>query len=302
MCGAASSLSWDYLPGVPQGEAAERRVSWKEKPVGGLIARALRLPIVPSPTVPPTGIKTDEESCSTQSGNEKDEQSMIESVNMDIPTIVVVAEPEPASNLDVQVTPRTSPAPAVSKIRSGRLTIAIPTTPLRPSVPPTPLRVSVPPTPMRVSVPSTPGFATAPSSPWRGGYPASPVRSIAATIPIRAVHSIHSLEDPTVVAALDKYEPSEPRHWILKLLKPLTALLKPVSVSLIISLPIALVTPLKALFVDASAQGGPNWHGPDGRPPLAFIMDTGTPRKTFVFLHNYSHHPQHNSSTPSRSR
>ena len=35
--GAAHSLSWDYLPGVPQGEEAERRCSWKEKPLGSLI-------------------------------------------------------------------------------------------------------------------------------------------------------------------------------------------------------------------------------------------------------------------------
>jgi auxin efflux carrier family protein len=39
--GAAHSLSWDFLPNVPQGEAAERRVSWKEKPIGGWIARVL---------------------------------------------------------------------------------------------------------------------------------------------------------------------------------------------------------------------------------------------------------------------
>ncbi|KAI0742846.1 auxin efflux carrier [Daedaleopsis nitida] len=263
MCGAAYSLSWDYLPGVPQGEDAERRVSWKAKPIGSLVARALRLPIAAPPPLPSEAAKTVEEAFFTK--NEKEDQSSVDTLDhstLSVPRIVVVPV---AEDPDVQLTPRTSPEPAVSRVRSGRLTIEIPRTPLRASVPPTPMRMSVPP---------TPGFATAPSSPWRG-YPISPsVRSIAATTPIHSVHSIHSLEDPVAVAALQRYELDEPKTWWQKLLRPLSALVKPVTIALAISLPIALVTPLKALFVDATAQGGPNWHGPDGRPPLAFVMDT----------------------------
>jgi len=51
--------------------------------------------------------------------------------------------------------------------------------------------------------------------------------------------------------------------------------LNPVSISLFIALPIALVTPLKALFVVVEDWTGtriPN--GPDGKPPLSFILDT----------------------------
>jgi auxin efflux carrier family protein len=45
-------------------------------------------------------------------------------------------------------------------------------------------------------------------------------------------------------------------------------------ISLLTSMVIALVPQLKALFVDTTASGGPAWHGPDGRPPLAFALDT----------------------------
>jgi len=48
----------------------------------------------------------------------------------------------------------------------------------------------------------------------------------------------------------------------------------PISATVAISLLIALVGPLKALFV--SLEGGPSWNGPDGKPPLAFVIDTGS--------------------------
>lgn len=37
--GTASTLSWDYAPGIPQGEAAKIRVGWRQKPVGGYVYR-----------------------------------------------------------------------------------------------------------------------------------------------------------------------------------------------------------------------------------------------------------------------
>ena len=274
MCGAASSLSWDYLPGVPQGEEAERRVSWKEKPIGHLVARVLRLSASPPAPLPSELTLKDEEAFPA-----KDEKASVETSeqsSIQAPRIVVVEEAQTEG--DVQLTTRTSPL-GVSNTQARRLTIVIP---------PSPRRGSVPPTPMRASVPPTPRFATAPSSPLRSAYPISPARSIAAITPIRTIHSIHSLEDPVAIAALiERSTPSQRRSRIARFFAPFSALLKPVTVSLAISLPIALITPLKALFVDATAQGGPNWHGPDGRPPLAFAMDTGAPR-TFrwsLFFH-----------------
>ncbi len=39
ICGAAKTLAWDYAPGVPQGDAADVRVGWREKPVAACFLR-----------------------------------------------------------------------------------------------------------------------------------------------------------------------------------------------------------------------------------------------------------------------
>jgi hypothetical protein len=62
---------------------------------------------------------------------------------------------------------------------------------------------------------------------------------------------------------------------VQQILRPLKAAANSITITLVASLIISLVQPLKALFVDLSDQGGPTWHGPDGRPPLAFVIDTG---------------------------
>ena len=64
-------------------------------------------------------------------------------------------------------------------------------------------------------------------------------------------------------------------HIISRIFQPIFAVINPVTIALLIALPIALIQPLKALFVDVSSLGGPAWKGPDGRPPLAFMIDTG---------------------------
>jgi auxin efflux carrier family protein len=56
------------------------------------------------------------------------------------------------------------------------------------------------------------------------------------------------------------------------------------TVTIASSIPISLFQPLRALFVDTTQVGGPNWKGPDGRPPLYFVIDTGEylpPGQTF---------------------
>jgi hypothetical protein len=52
------------------------------------------------------------------------------------------------------------------------------------------------------------------------------------------------------------------------------SLLTPASLSIILSFPIALITPLKALFVPVDNSPIPN--GPDGLPPLSFLLDTAS--------------------------
>ncbi|KAH8096605.1 auxin efflux carrier [Cristinia sonorae] len=185
--GGAHSLSWDYLPGVPQGEEAERHVSWKEKPIGSLVAKyILRQQVVPPSRV----VKHDE--------LEKGKEAAVEDTT---PSPPLLQYKEPIAAFET--------SPDLTETRVSQIS----RTP--------------------VSTPTTP--SAAPSGPQ----------------PTVATHSL-----------------------LYRIFHPLMALFHPVTMTLLISLPIALVNPLKALFVDVSKLGGPNFQGPDGRPPLAFIIDT----------------------------
>ncbi|EIN11116.1 auxin efflux carrier [Punctularia strigosozonata HHB-11173 SS5] len=67
---------------------------------------------------------------------------------------------------------------------------------------------------------------------------------------------------------------------ILKAIAPLRVVITPITLTIAISLPIALITPLKALFVDVSAisdkYSSGSWRGPDGKPVLNFVIDTAS--------------------------
>ena len=58
----------------------------------------------------------------------------------------------------------------------------------------------------------------------------------------------------------------------------LAELLKPVPIVIVFAIVIALVNPLKALFLPPSANFQPRFRpvAPDGQPPLAFVLDTTT--------------------------
>jgi auxin efflux carrier family protein len=207
--GAAHSLSWDYLPGIPQGDEAERRCSWKEKPFGSLVARYLLrepatsgpkralAPVISSPDLG-TKEKSPEELCPVP------EQ----------PFLGDAVETDP----EVQLVRRMSRISALS-------------------------------TRARLVPEVTPPTAAAPLPLDAASVTAASIPFIPARTPLPRV--------------------------LLRSLRPLTAIVTPVTVAIAISLPIALIQPLKALFVDVSSVGGPNWKGPDGKPPLAFIIDTG---------------------------
>ncbi|OCH94479.1 auxin efflux carrier [Obba rivulosa] len=205
--GAARSLSWDYLPGVPQGEEAERPVPWREKPIGRLIVRYLfrtRAPPQP-PSTPEKNVEF------------KEEKTLRES---EVPSTEVHPDDVRYFNddSDVQLTRRSSCLSTVSKNA-----IAADVIPLsrRPSV-------------------------------------------------AHLSASAHTLHETASVAPPTRIFP----QWLLQVLGFLNGAVTPITVSLAVSIPIALIQDLKALFVDVSDSGGPSWHGPDGRPPLAFVMDT----------------------------
>lgn len=190
MFGLAHSISWDYEPGVPQDEAANVRVSWREKPIGGFIWR-----------------------CMLKIRHGVDGGRVSRSANSQ-------------SHVHVQIelgTTRSSRA----RDEEGASIKAV-------------QRMS------RFSVYSPKGSSNQ-SADDQGPQ---------VTLPIPV------LTQPEVPSRLRR------------VLGAITVVVTPISVIVAASLLIALVEPLKALFVDF--EGGPSWKGPDGKPPLAFVIDTGS--------------------------
>jgi len=175
VCGLARSLAWDYAPGVPQGEEAQRRVPWREKPIGSLVHRHL---FVNSPLQPPAVSAPQVKVNGTSEA--------------DTPTNI---EKEKSTSVQVTVSSQSDNGPTL--------------------------------------------------------------------LPVH-VHSASSTTGSL----------SKPRFR--QFLQTLSMVFTPINLVIGVSLCISLVQPLKALFVDVSVEGGPSWKGPDGKPPLAFIIDTGS--------------------------
>ncbi|GJJ11276.1 hypothetical protein Clacol_005508 [Clathrus columnatus] len=195
--GAAHSLSWDYLPNVPQGQDAESKVSWSEKPFGSWFYRKiLRRPIINTVS------------------NESPDESNIEKNG-------IGERPKSLSNSDNQLESQSQ----ISNIYLSQGTQTI----------------------------------------------SQPVNTQTVVSGSNEVLSI-----PYENLPLPLYRRLPQLPIFRQLHRILSILATPITVSLIISIPIALVQPLKALFVDTTAQGGPDWKGPDGRPPLFFIIDTAS--------------------------
>jgi auxin efflux carrier family protein len=102
------------------------------------------------------------------------------------------------------------------------------------------------------------------------------------TTQVESLLHTESHTEPKVVVQPDSsppgQTPSQPAtrlHRIWRSSVPIIrALFTPASMSIIISFPIAMIKPLKGLFVPVANSGIPN--APDGLPPLSFILDTTT--------------------------
>ena len=182
VCGLAHSLSWDYAPGVPQGEAANVRVIWREKPIGRFLCRHL------------LRIKYSEDE--GRDFRSTDPHAQIELANHP-------PRPRDVENASIEVVQRTPH----SSVHSHR------------------------------------------NSPTRSYH-----------------HGLRAAPSPPTQQAVT----SRPR----RVLTAIAVVVTPISAIVAMSLLIALVDPLKALFV--GFEGGASWKGPDGKPPLAFVIDTGS--------------------------
>ncbi|KAE9390136.1 hypothetical protein BT96DRAFT_865823 [Gymnopus androsaceus JB14] len=202
--GAAASLQWDFLPGVPQGEEAMKRVAWNEKPIGRLVYRWFyqqgKTPELISEEVNSAG------------GGGIQSQPMEEGVDP-----------------DVQLARRVSRLSAIAPLHISRIQSS-------------------------------------------QAQPNSSIRSrnsFGTTLPLTIDPESADTARPS------RWERIFPR-WLIKIVRPMSAIITPVTIALAISLPVSVIQPLKALFTDATASGGPDWKGPDGNPPLYFVMETAS--------------------------
>jgi auxin efflux carrier family protein len=202
--GAAKSLSWDYKPGVPQGAEAEVRMSWKEKPIGGFIAKVLS----------------------------RYNSSAIQTVDGKPSLAICVSKTQPIipgtglNNMYEESDKLESQTP-VTSLSSGRT--------------------------------SAYGSAT--------------------TVIAHQSKASTLAEFPLAQEPPSELPSAKPKSILTLVLKKISSIVTPITATIAVALPIALIKPLKALFVDTTSTGGPNWKGPDGRPPLQFILESGS------FLH-----------------
>ena len=105
------------------------------------------------------------------------------------------------------------------------------------------------------------------------------IRPIPSTAPLDAA-GIHTACPDLPVCAHRAYSYHEPARtarqvWSARMIEFAKGFIMPVSLAVILSSPCALIPPVKALFTEV-----PDWSGtrmpnaPDGRPPLAWVLDT----------------------------
>lgn len=237
--GAAHSLSWDYRPGVPQGEEAEVRIAWKEKPLGSLITRHIFHHPIPNPlaAVEASATNGDFEMSMPDKPEEKG-PSAEDATQSDLSLGQEFCSSNPDTGGHLARTATRLSAIAAS-VQDQRPSLSASTTP--------------------------PATAPVPSP--------SPAQST------------HNFDAQSIAQRSDTLHAPMLRQKILRMFRLLRALMTSATVTLAVSLPIALVKPLKALFVDISATGGPSFKGPNGLPPLAFLIDTGTSPDLTLLCH-----------------
>ncbi|KAK0496606.1 auxin efflux carrier [Armillaria luteobubalina] len=232
--GAANTLAWDYAPGVPQGDLANVRVSWREKPIAAFFLRS-RAKLYARP----------KDSDCEKAEDEKDADSERDKV------LSVTMGKQPESDLGEM---ETDPEIQLAR-KTSRLSAKSPR-PRRPSA----------------------GISTRP----RAGSLLPPPNASQYSLKELPDTAVQSPKDPSVTDQREP-EPAEEDEkpgrfpslfppFLRRTFKPMASLFTPITMSMYIAIPVSLIPQLKALFVEV--DGGPYYQGPDGNPPLTFIINT----------------------------
>ncbi|KAK0204281.1 auxin efflux carrier [Desarmillaria ectypa] len=243
--GAANTLAWDYAPGVPQGDEANVHVGWREKPIAAFLLR-LRAKRLARPENSDCEMADGEKEADL--GKEKE--------------LLVTMEKQLESDLGEM---ETDPEIQLAR-RTSRLSTNSPR-PRRPSA----------------------GVSTRPRA---GSLLPAPNASHSSLkeLPDTAVQglktpSVTDRQEPELVGEAEEEKLGRLASlfppFLRRTFKPVSSLFTPITMSMYIAIPVSLIPQLKALFVEV--DGGPYYHGPDGNPPLTFIINTG---KTLCFVGN----------------
>ncbi|PBK63118.1 hypothetical protein ARMSODRAFT_1058287 [Armillaria solidipes] len=214
ICGAAKTLAWDYAPGVPQGDAANVHVGWREKPMAAFFLRG---------------------SDCEKADDEKE--------TMDVGLLIAMGR-QPESDLgEMETDPEIQPTCKTSRLFANFFPSA--------AVNARPRTGTILPVTNVLYPPLREPPDTAIQSSLVTEQELEPVKE--------------EEERPGRLASL--FPPLLRRTF-----KPLSSLFTPITMSMYIAIPISLIPQLKALFVEV--DGGPSYRGPDGNPPLTFIITT----------------------------
>ncbi|KAF8915345.1 auxin efflux carrier [Mucidula mucida] len=233
--GAANSLAWDFAPDVPQGGDALVRVGWREKPVAALFLR-LRDKYMPLPKIKDCEKNSIKEPIRDMALTKTDAALHPCDCNKNRDSVQGESKQEESIyGKDIEMDPEIQLARRASRLSATSYRSR------RPSA-----SVDVrPPTSSLLSANKSSG---APSS--------SQLPPVILDETEEQSSALESLLGPIV----------------MKILRVIGTLFTPITVTMYISLTCALIPQLKALFVKSDT--GPQYHGPDGNPPLTFVIQT----------------------------
>ncbi|KAF9021484.1 auxin efflux carrier [Hymenopellis radicata] len=247
--GAANSLAWDFAPGVPQGEDALVRVGWREKPVAALIFR-LRDKYMPLPKT-----KDCEKNPNMEPGVDGAHAKMDTTLDR-----TASWQDEKQDQVDVEpVITRRTETPSKGK---GKESICEKELEMDPEI-----QLA-----RRASRLSATSYRSRRPSASVGVRP--PTSSLLS--PNKSSGTPSSSQLPPAVLDEAEEQPSALELFlgptVMKILRVIGTLFSPITMTMYISLICALIPQLKALFVKSDT--GPQYHGPDGNPPLTFVIQT----------------------------
>ncbi|KAK0442814.1 auxin efflux carrier [Desarmillaria tabescens] len=227
ICGAANTLAWDYAPDVPQGDAANVRASWREKPIAAFFLR-----------VQAKFLSRPNDSHCEKVGNDEEGADLARDKGLSVVLGKQLGEMEIDPEIQLPCRASRLSANSFQPRRSVDL-----------------------------------GTRSRASSSRRASNASQPSLKELLNVTVQRpfITDEQELEPTAEEEKLGRFASLFP-PFLRRTFKSLSSLFTPITMSMYIAIPVSLIPQLKALFVEV--DGGPYYHGPDGNPPLTFIINT----------------------------